>query len=82
MVWAKYYTIKWLPEAWPLCTPVSNQISERVLGEVEKDSIIALPSKGDILGFCFEKLCVRTQDNLMRGFITMIQRWVAGKIRV
>ena len=65
-----------------LYTGVKSNLRDRVLGEVEKDSIIALPSKGDILGFCFEKLCVRTQDNLMRGFITMIQRWVAGKIRV
>ena len=65
-----------------LYTGVKSNLRDRVLGEVEKDSIIALQSKGDILGFCFEKLCVRTQDNLMRGFITMIQRWVAGKIRV
>ena len=64
MVWAEYYTIKWLSEAWPLCTPVPNQISEtRVLSEVEKDGIIiALPSQRETVGFCLEKLCVPTQD--------------------
>ena len=30
----------------PLCTPMLNQISETVLGEVEKDSFITLSGKG------------------------------------
>ena len=31
-----------------LCTLMLNQISETVLGEVEKDSFIALPAKEDV----------------------------------
>ena len=63
-----------------LYTGAQSNLRDRVLGEVGKASIIALPSKGDTLGFCLEKLCVPTQNDLMKGFITMIQRWVAGKI--
>ena len=33
------------PKAWPLCTLVPNQILKTILGEVEKDSFIALPGK-------------------------------------
>ena len=39
-----------MPKAQLLCTPVPNQIS--ILGEVEKNSLIALPGKGDTAGFC------------------------------
>ena len=35
-----------MPKAQFLCAPVLNQISERVLGEIEKESFITLPGKG------------------------------------
>ena len=44
-----------MPKAQPLCTLVRNQISERVLGEVEKNSFIALPGKGGHSGFLPQK---------------------------
>ena len=47
--------------------PESNP-GDRVLDEVEKDNFIALPGKG---GFCY----VSTPEDMMKGFITVVQRW-------
>ena len=33
-------------KAWPLCTSAKSNLRDRVLGEVEKNSVIALPGKG------------------------------------
>ena len=41
-----------------LCTGAESNLGDRVLGEVEKESFIALPGKGGHAGFCLEKLCV------------------------
>ena len=35
-----------MPETWPPCTGAELNFGERVLGEVEKNSFIALPGKG------------------------------------
>ena len=35
-----------MPKTWPLCTGAESNLGDRVLGEVEKDSFIALPGKG------------------------------------
>ena len=35
-----------MPKAWPLCTGAELNLGDRVLGEVEKKSFIALPGKG------------------------------------
>ena len=44
-----------------LCTPMLNQISETILGEVEKDSFAALPVKGGhTAGSMPSKPCVLT----------------------
>ena len=43
-----------------LCALVPNQISEIVVGEVEKNSFIALPGKGGHSGCVPSKLCVPT----------------------
>ena len=65
-----------IPKVRPLYTPVQkSNLGDRVLGEVEKDSFVTLPGKGGHIGFCLRKLCVLTQEDLMRGFITMVQRW-------
>ena len=53
-----------MPEAQLLCALVPNQISETALGEAEKDSFIALPSKRRHTGFCFERLCVPTLEEI------------------
>ena len=43
-----------------LCMLVPNQISEIVLGEVERSSFVALLGKGGCCGLMFSKLCVAT----------------------
>ena len=35
-----------MPKARPLCTSAKSNLRDRVLGEVEKNSFIALPGKG------------------------------------
>ena len=35
-----------MPKTWPLCTSAESNLTDRVLGEVEKNSFIALPGKG------------------------------------
>ena len=35
-----------MPKTWPLCTGAELNFRDRVLGEVEKNSFIALPGKG------------------------------------
>ena len=42
------------------CTLVLNRISDRVLGEVEKKSFIALPGKGGNSWLMPSKLCLPT----------------------
>ena len=56
-----------------------NRVSEtRVLGEVEKNSFIALPGKGVYSGLMPSKVCVPTQqgvrgeEDLVRSFIAMV----------
>ena len=36
----------------PLCIGAESSLRDRVMGEVEKDSFIGLPGKGDTEGFC------------------------------
>ena len=50
-----------------LYTGVELNPRDRILGEVEKDSFIALPGKGRHGGFCFVKLCL-TSKELDEGF--------------
>ena len=35
-----------MPKTWPLCTGAKSNLGDRVLGEIEKNSFIALPGKG------------------------------------
>ena len=52
-----------------LCALVPNQISDRVLGEVEKNSSIALPSEGDTAG-CRPQNCVSQPESFGEEFYT------------
>ena len=58
--------------AWPLCTSAELNLGDRVLGEVEKNSFVALPGRGGYSRFLPLKLCVPTQDSLV-SFIAMVQ---------
>ena len=75
-----------MPKAQLLCTPVLNQISGTEFWVKEKRiallSILCQP-KGDTAVSCLEKLCVPTQEDLIRSFITMLPKGgAADKTRV
>ena len=55
-----------------LYTGAKWNLRDRVLGEVEKNSFIALPDKGGHSGLVPSKLCVPTQESLMRSFIAIV----------
>ena len=40
-----------MPRPWPLCTGAESNLGDRVLGEVENNSFIGLPGKGEHRGF-------------------------------
>ena len=62
-----------IPKAQLLCTPMLNQISETVLGEVEKDSFAALQSKGDTQQVqCPQNLVSSLGEG--RSFIVIVRR--------
>ena len=58
--------------AWSLCTGAKSNLRDRVLGEVEKNSFIALPGKGGHSGLVPSELFVPTQESLMRSFIAIV----------
>ena len=58
----------------PLCTGAESNLRDRVLGEVEKNSFIALPGKGGHgWALCPQKLCVPILEDLVRSFIAVVQ---------
>ena len=67
-----------MPKAQPLCTGAELHLGDRVLGEVEKKSFIALPGKGVHSGLRPQQdrasqNCVPTREDLMRSFIANVQ---------
>ena len=65
-----------MPKARPLCTSAESNLGDRVLGEVEKNSYIALPGKGGhTVSSSLEEVCVPTLEDLMRSFIATVQGW-------
>ena len=59
-------------KALSLCSGAKSNFRDRVLGEVEKNSFIALPGKGGHSGLVPSKLYVPTQESLMRSFIAIV----------
>ena len=55
-----------------MCTGAESNLKDRVLGEVEKNSSIALPSKGGYCRLIPSKLCAPTQGVLLRSFIAAV----------
>ena len=51
----------------PLCTSAELNLGDGVLGEVEKNGFIALPGKGGHSRLVPQKLCVPTQEDLVRS---------------
>ena len=60
-------------KAWPLWTSSESNLKDRILGEIEKSSFIALPGKGDTEVSCPEKLYALTLEDLLRSFTAMVQ---------
>ena len=56
-----------------LCPGAKSNLRGQVLGEVEENSFIALPSKGGHGGFLASKRCVPTQEDGMGG--SVVQGW-------
>ena len=63
-----------MPEARPLCIVVLNQISETVLGEVGKNSFIALSGKGGHSGFLSWKTMIPNLGELAEEFYNHTSR--------
>ena len=58
-----------------LCTGAESNLGDIVLGEVEKDSFIALPGKGGHSGLLPSKTMCPNQEDVMRCFIAIVQGW-------
>ena len=70
-----------MPKTQPLCS-VLNQRSETEVGEVEKKALMLCQAKGATASSCPPKLCVPTQEDMVRSFIARVQvEGVADKIR-
>ena len=66
-----------MQKTWPLCTSAESNLRDRVLSEVEKNSFIALPGKGDSNALHALKNCVSQHWKIfiVRSFIVMVQGW-------
>ena len=54
---------------------IESNLRDRVLGEIGKNSFIALPGKVGHSGLVPPKLCVATQEGFVRSYIAMVQGW-------
>ena len=61
-------------KTWPLCTGAKLNLRDRILGEVEKNSFIALPGKGGHNGIMPSKLLCPHLEGVVRSFMVMVQR--------
>ena len=59
----------------PPCTGAEANLRDRVWGDIEKKSFIALPSKGGHSQLLPSKLCVSTLGGFGESFIAMVQKW-------
>ena len=50
-----------------LCTGAKPNLRDIVLGEVEKNSFIALPGKGDTMGACLRNCVSQPSEDLVRS---------------
>ena len=61
-----------MPKTQSLCTSAESNLKDRVLGEVEKNSSIALPGKWGYCRLMASKLCSPIQGDLLRSFIATV----------
>ena len=62
-------------KARPLGTSAESNFRDGILVEVEKNRSISLPGKGGHRNCYPQKLCVPTQEDMVRSFITIVQEW-------
>ena len=71
-----------MAETQPPCARAALKFGDRVLDEVEKNSFIASPGRGDIAGSCPEKLCVPTREDVVRSFQQRLRAGLLVRIRM
>ena len=69
----RHYFVILDTETWPLYTDAKLNLRDRVSGEVEKNSFVALPGKGEHSGLLPSKLCPYLGWDSVRSFIAMVQ---------
>ena len=52
----------------PLCTSAELNLEDRVLGEIEKTTLLLCQAKGDSVGSCLSKLCIPTMGEFNEEF--------------
>ena len=67
--------VELMSKPWSLYASAKLNLGDRVLGEVENNSFIALPGQGGHSGLAPQKLCGPIQEGLGRSLIAMIQGW-------
>ena len=60
-------------KAQPLGTRAESNFRDRTLVEVEKNSSVSLPGKGGHRNCYSQKMCVPTQEDMVRSFMTVVQ---------
>ena len=68
-----------MPKSRPLGTSAELNLGDRVLGEVEKNSSVALPGKGGHSRLMPSKTVFQPRGDLVRSFIAKVQGGVADK---
>ena len=62
-------------KARPLGTSAESNFRDGILVEVEKNRFIALPDKEGHSRLLPSRLCVPTQEDLVKSFIVIVQEW-------
>ena len=52
----------------PLCTSAELNLEDRVLGKIEKTTLLLCQAKGDTMAFCLSKLCIPTVGGFNEEF--------------
>ena len=70
---SELWNVEVMLKTWPLCTGAKLNFGDRVLGEAEKSSFIALPGKESKTGSCPQIMCPNL-GKIGRGFLVTFQR--------
>ena len=79
---AQYTHDRAMAETQPPCARAELKSGDSVLDEVEKNSFIASPGRGDIAGSCPGKLCVPTREDVVRSSQQRVRAGLLVKVRM